>query len=97
MADQPSEKVVDKQTDKERAVLVAAIDKRLETNSILSDLRQSASTWQLASYGHLSKIERGKPAPNLENVDSGVRSISQERGLDFAGRRAPAQAIWLEA
>jgi hypothetical protein len=47
MADQPSEKVVDKQTDKERAVLVAAIDKRLERNSvILSDLRQSASTWQ---------------------------------------------------
>jgi len=46
MADQPSEKVVDKQTDKERAVLVAAIDKRLERNRILSDLRQSASTWQ---------------------------------------------------
>jgi uncharacterized linocin/CFP29 family protein len=34
------------------------------------------------SYKHLSKIERGKPAPNLENVDSAARSISQERGLD---------------
>jgi hypothetical protein len=34
MADQPFEKVVDKQTDKERAVLVAATDKRLERNSL---------------------------------------------------------------
>jgi hypothetical protein len=42
------------------------------------------------TQGHLSKIERGKTAPSLRDVDSAVRSISQERGLDFAGRGALA-------